>query len=404
MLGKQIISNIGYAKQFCSHPFNLVFLIAWGSALLGFWRGINNHIPLLREFTDEIEWVLVLLPILLSLSKLKSYIKTKDVLFVLFCLFIYFANFVIYPENEKPLATHLFIFSCLALPYYFIGVSVDIQKFIKPFFYVSIVSVVISTYYELLYLQGVGMRADVDTTQYNMDMSYSMLHHVLLITWITLKEFKLWQIPVMMLGVFLLLSLGTRGPILCEIVFAAMYLLFFRPSKYQRLMRAVTIATTIYAFTFIDEFMFMMQGLMLQFGMSTRIFDKYLAGEMDNVDTRNDLTEKLLQHLTSESNTFGYGIHGSYRYVNTYPHNLFLEFWFSFGWLIGSLLLFALFYIIIKALIKSKDENSRVFLILLVCGSIVKLMVSSTFIDEAMFFMLIGYCVNVIRNKNILNA
>lgn len=397
MLLKKNSKKLKLALSFIKQPYNLLFLLAWGASLLEFWRGINNHIPVLKEFTDELEWLIVIIPILLSLKKLLKPVKSIDFFFFLGCLLLYLTNFLLYPENQEPLESHFFNFAVLALPYYFIGLGVDVKKFIKPFFYVSLLSLSICVFYEFFYVQNSGARLDLDTSDYNMNLSYNMLHHVLLITWVTLKEFKLWQAPFMLLGVFLLLSLGTRGPILCLIIFFAIYLLFFKPSKFQKTMRLLTIAISLYAITFIQEFMLMMQGMMIQFGMSTRIFDKYLEGEMETSFARDYIKTTLYSTLKNDTGFTGFGILGSYRFVDTYSHNLFLDLWFSFGWFVGSILICVLFYLIIKALLINNYEINRVFLLLLVCSSVIKLLLSSTFIDDAMFFMLIGYCVNTMR-------
>lgn len=385
---------------FCKQPYNLVFLIAWGSVLLGFWRGVNNHIPVLKYFTDELEWIIVLIPIILSINKIGRSLRNTDICFFFVCITYYILSYIIFPDNSIPLTDHFFTFACLALPYYFIGVGVDVKKFIKPFFYVSIVSLLLCVFYEFSYLHNSGARMELDTSDYNMDLAYNMLPHVLLITWIALKELKLWQIPLMLLGFIMILSLGTRGPLLCLILFVAVYLFFFKQSKHQKFLRVITLSITMLAISFLEEFMLIMQSIMVQLGMSTRIFDKYFEGEVTSSTGRDYISDTLFRVLNNGSNIGGYGILGSYRFVDTYPHNLLLDFWFSFGWLLGSLLLIILLFIFIKALLTCKDEINKVFLLLLFCGSIVKLMLSSTFIDDSLFFLFVGFCVQSLRRKN----
>ena len=94
-----IIQNLIQARRFLFQPFNAVYLIAWGSILLGYWRGINNHLPVLGTLTDELEWCIVLAPILLSLPRLWKRIKTSDHLFVFACLIFYLLNIQLFPQN-----------------------------------------------------------------------------------------------------------------------------------------------------------------------------------------------------------------------------------------------------------------------------------------------------------------
>ena len=397
-----IIQNLIQARRFLFQPFNAVYLIAWGSILLGYWRGINNHLPVLGTMTDELEWCIVLAPIFLSLTKLWKRIKTSDHIFVFACLIYYLLNIQLFPQNADVLVNRLFSFSLLTLPYYYIGVTLDIKRFYNFFYYISVVAVFMCAFYELLYAQSASYTGDVDTSEYNMELAYSILPHVLMVSWRALKRFVLLNIAPMLLGLMLLLSFGTRGPVICAIVFIAIYLLFIRPSKYQKTMRIITVACAVYAMSFLEQFMTFMQLMTFQLGMSTRIFDKYFEGELEDSSGRDYIRETLLRELSIDNSLFGHGVLGSYPYVNTYPHNIVLEFLFSFGWVWGIAILFCIVYIIAKMLINTHQcEINVTFGIILVIASILKLCFSSTFVDDALFFMLLGYCVNSSRKISI---
>lgn len=397
-----IIQNLIQARRFLFQPFNAVYLIAWGSILLGYWRGINNHLPVLGTLTDELEWCIVLAPILLSLPRLWKRIKTSDHLFVFACFIFYLLNIQLFPQNADVLVNRLFSFSLLTLPYYYIGVTLDIKRFYNSFYYISVVAVFMCAFYELLYAQSASYTGDVDTSEYNMELAYSILPHVLMVSWRALKSFVILNIAPMLLGLMLLLSFGTRGPVICAIVFIAIYLLFIRPSKYQKTMRIITVACAVYAMSFLDQFMTFMQLMTFQLGMSTRIFDKYFEGELEDSSGRDYIRETLLRELSIDNSLFGHGVLGSYPYVNTYPHNIVLEFLFSFGWVWGIAILFCIVYIIAKMLINTYQcEINVTFGIILVIASILKLCFSSTFVDDALFFMLLGYCVNSSRKISI---
>lgn len=397
-----IIQNLIQARRFLFQPFNAVYLIAWGAILLGYWRGINNHLPVLGTMTDELEWCIVLAPILLSLPRLWKRIKTSDHIFVFACLIFYLLNIQLFPQNADVLVNRLFSFSLLTLPYYYIGVTLDIKRFYKFFYYISVVAVFMCAFYELLYAQSASYTGDVDTSEYNMELAYSILPHVLMVSWRALKSFVILNIAPMLLGLMLLLSFGTRGPVICAIVFIAIYLLFIRPSKYQKTMRIITVACAVYAMSFLDQFMTFMQLMTFQLGMSTRIFDKYFEGELEDSSGRDYIRETLLRELSIDNSLFGHGVLGSYPYVNTYPHNIVLEFLFSFGWGWGIAILFCIVYIIAKMLINTHQcEINVTFGIILVIASILKLCFSSTFVDDALFFMLLGYCVNSSRKISI---
>ena len=365
--------NILDTKRFVVQPYNAVFLIAWGVMLLGYWRGINNHLPVLGSMTDELEYCIVLLPILLSLPKFLKQIKPEDHFFVIGCLFLYTLNFFFFPQNEVALIKRWLNYSIFTVPFYYIGVTLDIKKFIKAFYYVSITAVIICAFYELSYLQSSSYTGDSDTSEYNMDLAYNLLPHVLMVSWQALKSTRLWKI----------------------------YLLFIRPSKYQKTIRVITISVSIFVISFLDQFMLFMQVFTYQIGMSTRIFDKYLEGDLDKSAGRDYIRETIMRELSTDDSLLGHGILGSYKYVGTYPHNIVLDFLFSYGWFFGTLLLFIILIIIVKMLRACRyDETLLVFGVLLVISSILKMCFSGTYIDDTLFFFLLGYCVqNGLRKK-----
>lgn len=396
----KIIKNIKNGLSFVlKDPLNYVFCIAWGSVLLGYWRGINNHIPVLKEFTDELEWAIVLIPLLMCLRRFSRLLRPMDYIFVFVCAFVYLSNFILFPENEKYLSERAFNFIILVLPYFWVGAALDIKKYVTPFFYISVIAIIMCAFYQLSYAQSKSYRGDLDTTKYNMELSYNLLQHVLIVSWIALKEMKPWKITIMLLGIFMLLSFGTRGPVVCMILFVSVYLLFYRPSKYHNTIRIIITSIAVVLLTFMEQFMLFMQGLVLNMGLSTRIFDKYFENDLGYTADRDILVEQLNQVMLAEPQFFGYGVLGSYRYIGTYPHKVWIEFIFSFGWLIGCMLLFALSILIYKAYKRCVNETERIFLILLLDVSVVKLCFSGTFIDDVLFFMLLGYSMQKVSSK-----
>lgn len=99
------------------------------------------------------------------------------------------------------------------------------------------------------------------------------------------------------------------------------------------------------------------------------------------------------------NDTFGYGLWGSYNYVQTYPHNLFLEFWFSFGYALGSFLLIGFFMMAFLSF-RRGNHLQRGFLLLLFCAVIVKLLMSGTFITDALFYLYLGYMIRIINQES----
>lgn len=375
----------------------IVLLIAWGVILLGYWRGVNNQLPVLSNFTDELECLIVVLPIIFSLREINKTITIKDYLFWIICFSVYSLNFIFFPENEDALSKRYFSFSLLTLPFYFAGILTDIEKQQKYFYYISVVSICICALYEIIWIQSAMYAGDLNAGDYNMGHSYDILPHVLMVTWSTLRGVNLKRLIFTLIGVFMLISFGTRGPVLCFILFIVGYLLFLKNFKHAVTIKILIGLVGSALFYYIDPIMVFLSELTSDLGMSSRLFDLYFNNQIEASDTRDVLKDTLLAIQQRESPVFGFGLLGSYRFIHTYPHKIWLEFIFSFGWGLGIILFAILVFYIVRAFFKCKSEDEKIFLyILMVCGFF-KLFLSGTFLDETFLFFLLGYCTNIIR-------
>ena len=132
--------------------------------------------------------------------------------------------------------------------------------------------------------------------------------------------------------------------------------------------------------------------------MSTRIFDGILDSTIAEDDARSWIVETLISTLNSTNTLFGFGLLGSYNITGGYPHNFFVDMVFTFGYLIGGLLLLLLAFVSIKAYQKSEDTERMFFLILLSSG-FMHLMFSGTFVFDADFYLYIGYIIKLLSKK-----
>lgn len=392
--------SVVFSKDITKMSSMIIYMIAWGTMLLGYWRGINNHIPILRNFTDELEWMIILIPLFFSLPSFAGKLRAFDYLFVSGCLLFYLLNFVLYPQNDDFLYNRLFNFAVITLPVYFVGATIDIRNLYGVFFTISCIAILFCAFYNLFYVGSSSYSGDADVSEYNMDLAYNLLPHVLFVSWVSLREMDVWKLLIMLLGLFLLLSLGTRGPVVCAISFITVYLLFFKRTRYQKSFRIAVVMIAVLLLSFLRPFMLFMQFLLQQLGLSTRIFDKYFDDTLEDSSGRDFIRETLIDELSIDNGVFGHGILGSYNYVNTYAHNIVLDFLFSFGLIIGPILLICLALLLFKAFRKMRgNEDEQVFLILLIVASIVKLLFSGTFVDDMLFFFLIGYSIQHCRTK-----
>lgn len=374
--------------------FNILVYVVWGQTLLSFVRPVLNMLPVVRNFTDFLMPLFVILPLFFSLPYFLKKLKIFDYLFYAIILVVYFFNFALYPENTEFLIDRAYPFLCLTLPVYFVGRLTNLEHVEKGLATISYLVIYIYALYYLFYIGGVS-NADSDI-DYNMSASYHILPHVLLVLWQMMKRFSAFNILTSLLGILMILSFGTRGPLVCSISFVLIYVLFIAKFRHQILLKTIIAFCSVLFLMFLNPIMLGIQYLLASIGMSTRITDFYFESSLDVSLGRDYIKETLYDVMQSENYFFGHGILSSYNYVDTYPHNLYLELVFSFGYIPGILLLLLLTTMFIVAYKKFNDTDIRSFLCVLMCASVIKLFMSGTFLDENLLFFLIGYCVNVI--------
>lgn len=88
-----------------------------------------------------------------------------------------------------------------------------------------------------------------------------------------------------------------------------------------------------------------------------------------------------------------------YLYILPYVHNVFFEMWFSFGWIFGSLVILIIIIKIVKNLFLSNKIYVSINTAFYFCLIFLRLLVSSSFIIEGPFFLMVCILFNVYNKK-----
>ena len=132
--------------------------------------------------------------------------------------------------------------------------------------------------------------------------------------------------------------------------------------------------------------------------LSTRIIEKFITGDIGNDSYRSELRERL-EHVVGDGEHFwGLGAFGCRNYDIIYPHFLPLDFVCTYGYVLGNTLLVFLICLIVLAFVVSRGTKVQVFIVFLFSMSIIKLLLSNTFLLEPYFYMLIGVCMKEVLN------
>ncbi len=375
----------------------VLIMLVWVPAIGRLLNAVFLRIPVFSVIGSEMQHVATAFAALASWQYLKDKIKFVDGIFYLFCFCVYLFSYAIYPQNATQLNKYFVDVLVLSIPAFYVGLVWDINKFDKFLYAVSFFSICYSAYTFLIYVQNV--KGGFEEEEYHMGASYALLPQVLYITWHLLRKFRIDTLCVFLLGVFMLLSFGTRGPLICFLTFIVLFSLFLNDAKYKKTIIVCVFVVYCLIIYFLEPILLFFSELLPSLGMSDRIFTQMLLDEVLD-DSGRGLILRTLENEMQYAPWHGYGLFGTYRFVNAYAHRIDIDFLFSFGVIFGSALLFILFVLIVKAFIES-NKTEKGFLLILFCSSIVKLMFSGLYLFDTLFFLMLGFCISSIRKSFI---
>lgn len=392
------------------HSIYYIFLVAliWSMSLYGHLRGFLTHLPFIGE--EEVLFVIptiVLGLIIVTLPYTHKLVSIIDFLFILIVCAIYGLNYFIFPENEVMLDKYSSQFLAGTLPFFFLGVIFNLdEETERVIYWVSIANLFILTVYYLLYIQGVGYSGDTSIGSDMMGPSYSALPFVLILVRKMLSRFDWLSFFASVIGCILILSFGTRGPLVCLLTYSLVYLMLLKKYQFPLLSKTLILALGVVCVVFLNELFVLFSPIIEALGMSSRILDYFqsimLYGDSGITDASIEGRLKMISSLVDNIGFLGHGI-GSFSNITNfgfaYSHNIVVDFLIEYGWAGGSLLIIIIWYLYIKSWIVSKTEEGKSFILVLFCMSFMHLLFSHTYLIVPELFFALGYCVHVIREE-----
>ena len=380
--------------------FLLTMLLWIDRILLTYIRAVVMRLPIIGFMTDFLILAVYLLLIVLSVPQILKYLRTSDYVFFFATVIICLLNYLIFPENAEVLNLYLPNFLLLTFPLYFIGLSLDFEKVYPWLYRLSLITIPAFTAYKLF----VSAPMTEMESLYHGDMwgAYNLLPHVCVVAIAMLKKPGLINIALTAMGVVMLASLGSRGPLLCAILAMAVYLVFFKKHKHPFLVYATLIIVTVAVWVGLDAIMQFLYDIAKEAGLSIRIFEKFFEGSISDSTGRDAIATHLYERIALDP-IFGYGIFADRVAVGTYAHHIVIELWHSFGVIFGTVILGGIMIVLLRAakVVKKADRYALLFIPLLFAGFI-KLFLSNSFLEEIYLFWLLGIAVNFIRSSKKL--
>ena len=382
--------KLSFGDKFYLIFISYFWLIGYSS---GFWNRLGMDV-------DIANFVILLLLSLLSFNKWKNKIRLSDIFLYLIITILYFISSLIYPNTYDDIFSHAFEVVFVTFSFLFIGISFKNKEYSGWITTLSFGAIVINILYLLFFHSNVN---DYES----MNRAYILLPSVLYILWQCFEHFKFKTFLMFIIGFVLECSMGSRGPFVCILFFTAVYLLFFKRYKHGNVIRICIVGVSALLYfisTLLAELMIIiMSGL----GMSTRIFDKVLNDALINYENssgRDSIQTMLLKKLQQDDVGLGFGLFSDRKLTGHYAHNILIELWYSFGYMIGSLLLLLVLLLFVRFLFICKNNDSKIFALIFFTVTIIKMCFSGTFIEDPFLYFFIGYCIYGIREANKLQS
>lgn len=216
------------------------------------------------------------------------------------------------------------------------------------------------------------------------------------------------------LGAVLVLSNGSRGPLLTLLLFIIIYIIVVIPKNAKMILYIIAVCGIVaIILAYYEEILMNLIRLVDSWGFSTRVLTSLLSSNIANDDNRQILqmfaSEYMKEHWFWGSGVlldraiiyqrFGRmfadaGIWGAYI------HNIFYEWMIQFGTLFGGVLSIATIFRSIQALIHEKSRDEKLLFLCIASVGLFPLFVSFSYLTYTSFYLFLGMiCRSTLREK-----
>ena len=244
--------------------------------------------------------------------------------------------------------------------------------------------------------------------KYYDDMSFG--YGVCLVTCDALFEYlqgrKKTDLIITRVEIIYILISGTRGPVICVMILFVLWTFIYQ-KKVKYRVEAIVGCIVLVLLNYLGVFYRLLEKLSLflqSIGIQdNRIMNMLFSGEIWDSSGRDDIFPTIWEAIMKRP-MLGYGIGGDRLLLpkNSYVHNIILELFCDFGIIFGSIIFIYLMWLFIKSILEKNSDFSGVCLIIF-SVTVLKLMMSSSYIISPILFLLIGMCLNHIPKKASLS-
>ncbi|MCI9108471.1 MAG: O-antigen ligase family protein [Lachnospiraceae bacterium] len=239
-------------------------------------------------------------------------------------------------------------------------------------------------------VQGNNVRAEMS---YSVSFGYEVLLFALVFMYSALKYKRKRDIAATLICLGMILTCGSRGPILFVGAFIVLYTLVeLKNAKHKAKIICATIVVFGLCSLYYNQILMVIAEIITKLGFSSRFLTKLLEGSISTDSGRFRIWTAAIQMIRDRP--LGYGAMGarhvisSYIYVG-YPHSIILEFLIDYGVFIGGVFLIILAVNSVKIIFGKKNMRWNEAFLPIFCTSL-SLLMSLTYWSVPTFWSCLG--------------
>lgn len=350
-----------------------------------------------RDYSGIIYGFIAVLLVIFSFRTFLRRIRLQDMIFCLVVIAMFFLSWAAVPEVRGLIESNAPTFFLTVFPCYFIGLLFGNAK-IRTLRLMNISRFVILFLTALTVIGSTGVE--------RMGVAYGILPFLMAVTYNLLWRKKLIDIIFMLAGVVTLAICVTRGPILLYLIF---FLIICLIQHRKKTVVAAGILIIVFSVEGIRSAVITgLESFFRQANLNTRLFRYFNKLGITDDNGRNALAEPVIR-MIKQNPFFGNGLYSdriatmnvswvSERHeTGHYVHNFFYEVICHWGFVIGLLIIGAVFWLGIQAA-RFANSRQRIVLLIFALCFVGKLFMSGSYLQERGFYAFIGLAVAFIRN------
>ncbi len=399
-----ILSRDNRIQSYNSIAFRVLMAILWTQyTVMPLIKVVITRLPYVNFLAELLIPMGIIISAMACLPWFLRHIRGGDLAVYVGVVLVVLFSMVLHPITVEYLQEEWWRILIAAVPMYFIGVSFSLDDCKNDLFWCSVFSV-IGMFVFRLYLLNSGRQLEND----DMDAAYKVLPSMMyLIYYASTKKHIIYTVVAAVLSTVILIF-GTRGPILCILIYVAFITIYkaFKSKNLKKMLIFLLVFLIILSVFIFDSLFIEVSNVLVkvfeEIGFSTRVFDMILEGDIVASKGRESLAKQAVEAII-ENPVWGYGVTADRAMFGVYVHNMPLEVWCQYGVIFGSIILLAILVLTATSFIKSRrNKELLLFVLLFTCMNYVKLMVSGTYTTEPYFFFMVGLFVSIARNGNIV--